>query len=191
MQQPMRSLSPLRSLSPPRAPVYSALGVFGTRNKVSSESIAAVLNAIIDELGTEKPTHIYLPTEGDSSEYIMDWANEQRIQTTSFMNDWHINGKRARAFRDNAIQRDSTVFLCFLTARSDYYEKYAHTLAKRGRVFTYTINEEIEEIILEKIVKASKPSPRKVEPGRKQGKQKEMQSLQSPPGGGIQTTLQW
>lgn len=180
-----------RSLSPPRAPVYSALGVFGTRNKVSRESITAALNAIMDELPTEKPTHIYLPTEGDSSGYIMDWAADQHIQTTSFVNDWHINGKRARVFRDNAIQRDSTVFLCFLTARSDYYEKYAHTLAKRGRVFTYTVNEEVEEIILEKDIKPSKPSARKAEPGRRRGKQKETQSLQSPPGGGIQTTLQW
>lgn len=179
-----------RSLSPPRTPVYSALGVFGTRNKVSKDSIFAALNAIMDELSLEKPTHIYLPTEGDSSGYIMDWASEQNIQTSSFVNDWHINGKRARVFRDNAIQRDSTVFLCFLTARSDYYEKYAHTLAKRGRVFTYTVNEEVEEIILEKETKPVKPV-RKVEPGRRRGKQKETQSLQSPPGGGIQMTLQW
>ena len=180
-----------RSLSPPKAPSYCALGIFGTRNKVSKESIASTLNAIKDELATEIPSHIYLPSEGDSSEYIMDWAADNNIKTTSFINDWNINGRRARIFRDNAIQRDSTVFVCFLSARSDYYEKYAHTLAKRGRVFTYTIEEGVEEIILEKKGKSTLKSDRKGEPGRTRGRQKEKQSSQSQPGGGIQTTLQW
>ncbi len=180
-----------RELSPLRTPSYCALGVFGTRNKVSKESIGATLNAIMGELSPEVPTHIYLPSEGDSSEYIMDWADEQHIKTTSFINDWNVNGRRARVFRDNAIQRDSTVFLCFLSSRSDYYEKYAHTLAKRGRVFTYTVDEEVEEIILEKKEKSTEKPVRKVEPGRTRGRQKEKQSLQSQPGGGTQTTLQW
>ncbi len=178
----------LRSLSPPRQPSYCALGIFGTRNKVSKDSIYAILNAIQGELAPETITHIYLPTEGDSSEYAMDWADSQHIKTTSFVNDWNINGRRARIFRDAAIQRDSTVFLCFLSSRSEYYEKYAHTLAKRGRVFTYTVSEEIEEIILEKKIK---PVAQKGAPGRTRGRQKEKQSLQSQPGGGIQTTLQW
>lgn len=180
-----------RSLSPPKAPSYCALGIFGTRNKVSKESIASTLNAIMGELSPDIPSHIYLPSEGDSSEYIMDWAAENNIKTTSFINDWNINGRRARVFRDTAIQRDSTIFICFLSSRSDYYEKYAHTLAKKGRVFTYTVEEEVEEIILEKKDKSTAQSVRKGEPGRTRGRQKEKQSLQSQPGGGIQTTLQW
>lgn len=110
------------------------LGVFGYQNTVTFADIQeTVLISIVEEIGCI-PDKILLPSEGNSSMYVQDWAESLHIKTQVFQSDWKRNGRSAQRFRDERIQKECTHALVFLSKRSDRLEKYAESLAKKGKI---------------------------------------------------------
>ena len=122
-------------------PTIIILGVFGYQNKVTFADIQEILTAILQEIG-RIPDKILLPSEGNSSMFVQDWAESLRSKTQVFQSDWMRNGRSAQRFRDERIQKECTHALVFLSNRSDRLEKYAESLAKKGKiVFTSSHNQ--------------------------------------------------
>ena len=120
-------------------PTIIVLGVFGYQNKVLFADVQEIMTAILQEIG-RLPDKILIPSEGNSSMYLQDWAESLHIKTQIFQSDWMRNGKSAQRFRDERIQKECTHALVFLSNRSDRLEKYAESLAKKGKiVFTTNI----------------------------------------------------
>jgi hypothetical protein len=118
-------------------PTIIVLGVFGYQNKVSVTDVIEIMTSILEEI-ERLPDKILVPSEGNSSMYVQDWAESLHIKTQIFQSDWMRNGKMAQRFRDERIQKECTHALVFLSNRSDRLEKYAESLAKKGKiVFTY------------------------------------------------------
>jgi hypothetical protein len=118
-------------------PTIVVLGVFGYQNKVTVVDIQDIMTSILQEIG-RIPDKILLPSEGNSSMYVQDWAESLHSKTQIFQSDWMRNGRSAQRFRDERIQKECTHALVFLSNRSDRLEKYAESLAKKGKiVFTY------------------------------------------------------
>lgn len=124
------------------------LGVLGhsTHSHWTKETILNLVNPLLGEL-EEMPTSILLPTEGDTSLYIQDWAERLKISCSPLVADFTKLGKKAKFLRDNRIIKDSTHLLVFLGARSDKNEKIALKELKKGkRVFTVSPEtKELEE----------------------------------------------
>jgi hypothetical protein len=115
-------------------PTIIILGVFGYQNTVTIADIQeTVLISIVEEIG-RLPDKILLPSEGNSSMYVQDWAESLHIKTQVFQSDWKRNGRSAQRFRDERIQKECTHALVFLSKRSDRLEKYAESLAKKGKI---------------------------------------------------------
>lgn len=114
-------------------PTIIILGVFGYQNKVLFTDVQEILTAILQEIG-RIPDKILLPSEGNSSMFIQDWAESLHSKTQVFQSDWMRNGKSAQRFRDERIQKECTHALVFLSNRSDRLEKYAESLAKKGKI---------------------------------------------------------
>ena len=115
-------------------PTIIILGVFGYQNKVTFADIQeTVLTSILEEIG-RIPDKILLPSEGNSSMYVQDWAESLHIKTQVFQSDWMRNGRSAQRIRDERIQKECTHALVFLSKRSDRLEKYAESLAKKGKI---------------------------------------------------------
>jgi hypothetical protein len=68
------------------------------------------------------------------------------------------NGKSAQRFRDERIQKECTHALVFLSNRSDRLEKYAESLAKKGKI-VFTTDHHIPEnqIVMLSVEPASTP----------------------------------
>lgn len=118
------------------------LGIFGNTNKVSEQDIQDnTLTLILQELG-RTPDKVLIPTEGNSSIYIQEWAESLGIKTQSFQSDWVRNGKIAQILRDDRIFKECTHALVFLGQKSTRLEKYAEKLCKKGKiVFTSSHNQ--------------------------------------------------
>jgi hypothetical protein len=118
-------------------PLY--LGILGYHSDVDEIKVREqLLQPILQELG-RMPDKIILPSEGNSSIFILDWAEQMKIETQVYEPDWRRHQKRAKIYRDARIQKESTHFLIFLNKRTDTNEKLAHRLAQRGQtVFTVT-----------------------------------------------------
>jgi len=114
-------------------PTIIVLGVFGYQNKVLFTDVQEIMTAILQEIG-RIPDKILLPSEGNSSMFIQDWAESLHIKTQVFQSDWMRNGRSAQRFRDERIQKECTHALVFLSNRSDRLEKYAESLAKKGKI---------------------------------------------------------
>jgi len=115
-------------------PTIIILGVFGYQNTVTIADIQeTVLTSILQEIG-RIPDKILLPSEGNSSMYVQDWAESLHSKTQVFQSDWKRNGRSAQRFRDERIQKECTHALVFLSKRSDRLEKYAESLAKKGKI---------------------------------------------------------
>jgi hypothetical protein len=115
-------------------PTIIILGVFGYQNTVTFADIQeTVLTSILEEIG-RLPDKILLPSEGNSSIYVQDWAESLHIKTQIFQSDWMRNGRSAQRFRDERIQKECTHALVFLSKRSDRLEKYAESLAKKEKI---------------------------------------------------------
>lgn len=126
------------------------LGVIGSRTDATEQRIQEeVLFPILEELG-RMPDKMLLPDEGSSSIYISDWADTMKIPSQVYQCDWQRHGKRAKIFRDARIQEESTHFIIFLQKRSEFNEKLATRLARKGyRVFTIAYSDwSIEELII-------------------------------------------
>jgi hypothetical protein len=95
-------------------PNVIVIGVFGNTNKVSEQDIQDnTLTLILQELG-RMPDKVLIPTEGNSSIYIDNWAEALHIKTQTFQADWIRNGKIAQIIRDDRIAKECTHALVFL-----------------------------------------------------------------------------
>ena len=143
----------------PRLPSMIILGIFGYHNNVTAADIQEnTLTPMLQEL-ERLPDIILIPSEGNSSIYVGDWAESLHIKTQVFQSDWVRNGKMAQRIRDDRIQKECTHALLYLSNRSDRLEKYAESLAKKGKiVFTSSSDQSLQMLMcLEPQKKASMP----------------------------------
>lgn len=128
-------------------PNVIVFGVFGYTNSVTEQDLHEnTLNLILQEIGCI-PDKILLPSEGNSSIYINEWAESLRIKTQIFQADWIRNGKIAQIIRDDRIQKECTHALIFLSKRSTRLEKFAEKIAKKGKiVFTSSHNQTLTQL---------------------------------------------
>ena len=147
-------------------PTIIILGVFGYQNKVSVTDVQEIMTAILQEI-ERLPDKILIPSEGNSSMYVQDWAESLHIKTQVFQSDWKRNGRSAQRFRDERIQKECTHALVFLSNRSDRLEKYAESLAKKGKI-VFTTDHHIPENQIVMLVSVEPASA----PVRKSGKEK-------------------
>jgi hypothetical protein len=157
-----------RDLSPPRAPTMpTVLGIVGTRADITGPDVAAdLLSLIVDDIG--RPTHILLPSEGDSSIHIETWAIKQDIEVACLEADWRRQGRRAKAVRDAQIVTQATHFLIFGGPRSTKPLELAKTLTHKGKKVYYLPYKSWE---LEEFAPLEK-APKNAETGHKQDKGK-------------------
>jgi hypothetical protein len=138
------------------------LGIFGSSNKITENDIQDnILTLILQEL-KRIPDKILIPSEGNSSIYISDWADALKIKTQIFQADWIRNGKIAQIIRDDRIAKECTHALVFLSKKSTRLEKLAEKMCKKGKtVFTSSHNQtliqlEMSHSLLPQPSKASK-----------------------------------
>ena len=114
----------------------NVLGIFGSINKVSENTLQDILTLILQELG-HLPDKVLIPSEGNSSIYIGNWAESIHIKTQIFRSDWIQNGRIAQIIRDDRMYKECTHALVFLSQKSCRLEKYAEKMCKNGKtVFT-------------------------------------------------------
>jgi hypothetical protein len=118
------------------------LGVIGSRTDATEQKIREeIMNPILQELG-RPPDRLLLPEEGTSSIFLSDWADSLKLPNQVYTADWQRHQRRAKIFRDARIQEESTHFLIFLNKRSDFNEKLATRLARKGHmVFTVSYSD--------------------------------------------------
>ena len=150
------------------------LAIFGNTNKVSEQDIQDnMLIPILKELG-RPPDKVLIPTEGNSSIYIDNWAEALHIKTQTFQADWIRNGKVAQIIRDDRIAKECTHALVFLGQKSTRLEKFAEKLCKKGKtVFTSSHNQTLTQYEMSSL----EPSQKASKPARKLGKGKEQTLL--------------
>ena len=131
----------------PFLPKPILLGVLGSRADITYDILhERILAPILSELG-RFPDRMILPSETTSSELFHNWSEQLKLASMVYETDWAHLGKRARVVRDARICTESTHLIIFLGKRSDYYEKQAVTIARKGKiVFTVSNNFELEEI---------------------------------------------
>jgi hypothetical protein len=140
-------------------PQIIILGVFGHNNKVSETDLQEnTLNLILQELG-RLPDKVLIPSEGNTSIYIQEWAESLKIECQIFQADFRKHNKLAWILRDDRIQKECTHGLYFLSQKSDKLEKQAEKMAKKGkRIFTSSpYTQELIELVSEKPLKVSEP----------------------------------
>ena len=127
----------------------SVWGIFGCSNKISEKDLQdLVLVPILQELG-RTPDKILLPSEGNTSIYLQEWADSLRIKTQVFQSDWARNGRIAQILRDDRMRKECTHMLVFLPPRSDRLEKMAEKMAKQGKiVFTSSTDLTLTQLVL-------------------------------------------
>jgi hypothetical protein len=159
------------------------LGILGSRmDATQSKLIEQILNPMLQELG-RPPDRMILPSEGMSSIYCSDWADSLRIPSQVYEADWHKHHRRAKIFRDARIQQESTHFLVFLNKRSEFNEKLALRLAKKGYpVFTVSYADWSLELLTSEVEGLSSiPQPvRQAKRGSKRGTGKGQELPQYP-----------
>jgi len=118
-------------------PQVIVLSVFGYTNKISEHDLQDnTLMLMLKEI-ERPPDKLLLPSEGNSSIYINDWADSLGIKTQTFYADWKRNGKMAQILRDDRMYKECTHALVFLSNKSNRLEKFAERMAKNGKmVFT-------------------------------------------------------
>lgn len=135
----------------PIQPKPLLLGVLGQRADITYDILhERILNPILGELG-RLPDRVTLPSESTSSAILYVWAEKMRLDPVAYETDWSKLGRKARVFRDARIIAESTHILIFLGKRSEFYEKQAIALTRKGKiVFTISNNFELEELVIEK-----------------------------------------
>ena len=136
------------------------LGILGSRADATAVKLLEyVLNPMLQELG-RTPDRMILPSEGMSSIYCSDWADSLKIQSQVYEADWRRHNRRAKIFRDARIQQESTHFLVFLNKRSEFNEKLALRLAKKGYpVFTVAYADWSLELLTSEVEEPSSIPP--------------------------------
>lgn len=130
-------------------PQLIVLSVFGSTNKVTEQDLLDnTLTPLLQEWG-RPPDRVLLPSEGNSSIYIQDWAESLGIKTQTFYADWARNGRMAQILRDDRMYKECTHALVFLSQKSVKPEKFAEKLAKKGKVvFTSSCNQTLTQLEL-------------------------------------------
>ena len=157
-------------------PELIILGVFGNTNKISEQDLQDnTLTVILQELG-RTPNKVLIPSEGNSSIYIQEWAESLHIKTQTFQSDWIRNGKIAQILRDDRMAKECTHALVFLSQKSTRLEKFAEKLCKKGKmVFTSSHNQMLTQY---EMSHSSLPSqPQALERAHKSSKGKEQTLL--------------
>jgi len=120
-------------------PFLCVLGVFGQVRCTEDELQETVCLPLLQQLGNV-PTKLLLPSEGESSLYLQEWAESLHITTQVFQCNWGQNGKMAQILRDDRIQKECTHALVFLSEKSEKPEKLCKRLVKKGKpVWNYSI----------------------------------------------------
>lgn len=123
-------------------PTPLIMGVLGHTNKQSEQSlIETVLTPFLQEVG-RVPDRILLPSEGNSSIYLQEWAESLHIKTQVFHSDWKRHGKIAQILRDDRIKQESTHVLLFVGPRSKTWEKVMTSLVRKGTYVVTSSNDE-------------------------------------------------
>jgi hypothetical protein len=158
-------------------PEIIVLSVFGNTNKVSELELQDnILTLILQELG-RTPDKILIPSEGNSSIYIQEWAEALHIKNQVFHSDWARNGKIAQILRDDRMAKECTHALVFLSQKSNRLEKFAEKLCKKGKnVFTSSHNQQLMQFELMHY-ESCQPSLKALEHVRKSNKGKEQTLL--------------
>lgn len=147
-------------------PTAIRLGVLGHRADGSQQKLVEdVLTPLLQELG-RTPEQVLLPSEGTSSIYISDWADQLQIPTQIYEADWRRHQRRALVFRDARIQQEATHFLVFLNKRSEANAKIAMRLARKGfPVLTVTYADWSLEYLTTQEMPPQEPSWLGLDPG--------------------------
>ena len=156
-------------------PNVIVVAIFGNTNKVSEQDIQDnTLIPILKELG-RPPDKVLIPTEGNSSIYIQDWAEALHIKSQTFHSDWIKNGRIAQIIRDDRMAKECTHALVFLSQKSTRLEKMAEKMCKKGKiVFTLSYDQILTELELSKPKDATlKPKQKVSKPDHTLGKGKE------------------
>lgn len=132
------------------SPNIIILAIFGHNNKISENDLQEkILLPILEEIGTV-PTTILVPSEGNSSIYIQDWAESLHIKTQIFQSDWMRNGRIAQIIRDDKMVKECTHALYFLSPRSNRLEQTSEKTARKGKtVFTVDSNCSLTQLEIE------------------------------------------
>ena len=132
------------SLFEPNVMIWS---VFGYTNKILESNLHEnTLTLILQEMG-RTPDKVLLPSEGNSSIYIQDWAESLGIKTQTFYADWSKHGRMAQILRDDRMSKECTHALVFLSQKTNRLEKFAERLAKKGKtVFTSSHNQTLTQL---------------------------------------------
>ena len=138
-------------------PAVIILGIFGN-TKISEEDIQHNLTLILQEIG-RLPDKILIPTDGNSSIYIQDWAESLRIKTQLFHSDWKKNGRIAQIIRDDRIAKECTHALVFIKnpIKTNRLEKLSEKMCKNEKC-VFTFNNQLTRLELELSQKVSMPS---------------------------------
>lgn len=138
----------------PNEPIYTPTimiwAVFGVSNRITqNELYELILVPLLQELG-RVPDKILLPSEGNSSIYIQEWAESLRIHTQVFQSDWVRHGRIAQILRDDRLQKECTHAIVFLPPKSERLEKMAEKMAKKGKiVFTSSADLSLTQLVLQ------------------------------------------
>jgi hypothetical protein len=140
-------------------PQLIILGIFGYTNKLNETDLREnILTPILQELG-RTPDKILIPSDGNSSIYIQEWAESLHIKIQIFQADWIRNGRVAQFIRDDRMTKECTHALVFLSQRSQRLEQFSEKLAKKGKmVFTSSPDEMLTLLVVDVSDEASKLS---------------------------------
>jgi hypothetical protein len=150
-------------------PSVIILSIFGNTNKISESDLHVnTLTLMLQEIG-RTPDKVLLPSEGNSSIYIQDWAESLGIKTQTFHADWSKHGRMAQILRDDRMSKECTHALVFLSQKTNRLEKFAERITKKGKiVFTSSHNQTLTQLELSH---SEHSSPKKgSEHGRKSDK---------------------
>ena len=125
-------------------------GIFGVSKRSERELHEQVLVPLLQELG-RIPDRMLIPSDGNSSIYLQEWAESLHIPTQIFQSDWVRNGRIAQIIRDDRMQKECTHAVVFLPAAR--LEKMAEKMAKKGKiVFTSSTDLTLTQLVLQPVI---------------------------------------
>jgi len=132
-----------------KIPEIFIISVFGSRKSINeNDLIDKIMTPILENLG-RIPERILLPSEGDTSIYLTEWAKSLKIPHQIFDADFRRCGKSAAIVRDGRLEKECTIAIIFQGARTTRYDLLANRLVRRGkRVFFITNSGDIEDLVL-------------------------------------------
>lgn len=132
-------------------PELLILAVFGHHNKITEQDLYEYCIHPLLQEWKRLPDKVLLPSEGDSSIYLQDWAESTSLTTQVFHTDWIRHGKIAQILRDDRMQKECTHALLLLGPKEGKLDKLSEKLARKGkRVFTLSHTQRLTEVVCEK-----------------------------------------